>query len=64
MRPAQDWQEFTRRLIEDETRNPDAEFDALAAHLVNSLNKFNVPQKEQDELMQVVGGTRGQIVGT
>ena len=41
----------------------DAEFDALAAHLSNSLKKFNVPQKEHDELMQVVGGTRGQIVG-
>ena len=41
----------------------DAEFDALAGHLVNSLNKFNVPQKEQDELVGIVADTRGAIVG-
>ena len=40
-----------------------AEFDALAADLQATLNKFNVPQKEQGELMAVVGSTRSQIVG-
>jgi hemoglobin len=41
----------------------DAEFDALAGHLKNTLVKFNVPQKEQDELMKIVGSTRPDIVG-
>ena len=41
----------------------DAEFDALAGHLVNSLNKFGVPQAEQNELVNIVEGTRGAIVG-
>jgi hemoglobin len=41
----------------------DAEFDALAGHLKNTLVKLNVPQKEQDELMKIVGSTKGDIVG-
>jgi hemoglobin len=41
----------------------DAEFDALAGHLKNTLDKLKVPQKEQDELMKIVGSTRGDIVG-
>jgi hemoglobin len=41
----------------------EAEFDALAGHLKNTLVKFNVPQKEQDELMAIVGGTKPDIVG-
>ena len=41
----------------------DAEFNALAGHLKNTLNKLNVPQKEQDELMKVVGSTKPDIVG-
>lgn len=40
-----------------------AEFDALAADLSASLDKFKVPAKEKGELMTVVGGTRGEIVG-
>ena len=39
------------------------EFNALAGHLKNTLVKLNVPQKEQDELMAVVGSTKGDIVG-
>lgn len=41
----------------------DAEFDALAADLQASLQKFNVPKKEQSELMAIVGTTRKSIVG-
>jgi hemoglobin len=41
----------------------DAEFDALAADLKASLDKFNVPAKEQAELLSIVGGTRGAMVG-
>ena len=40
----------------------DAEFDALAADLVATLNKFNVPQPEIDELVGVVASTRQDIV--
>lgn len=38
------------------------EFDALAADLTASLNKFNVPSREQAELMKIVGSTRSLIV--
>jgi hemoglobin len=41
----------------------DAEFDALAADLQASLQKFNVPMNEQNELMAIVGTTRQSIVG-
>jgi hemoglobin len=41
----------------------DAEFNAIAADLTASLNKFNVPQQEQNELLAIVGTTRGDIVG-
>jgi hemoglobin len=40
----------------------DAEFDALAADLKGTLDKFKVPQKEQDELFKIVETTRGDIV--
>jgi hemoglobin len=39
------------------------EFDALAADLGAALDKFKVAKKEKDELIAVVAGTRGQIVG-
>ncbi|MBA4065776.1 MAG: hypothetical protein C0501_19070 [Isosphaera sp.] len=41
----------------------DAEFGALAGHLVATLKKFNVPQAEIDELVKAVAGTKGDIVG-
>ena len=40
----------------------DAEFDALAADLVASLDKFKVPAKEKDELLKIVASTRADIV--
>jgi hemoglobin len=40
----------------------DAEFDALAGDLKTSLAHFKVPAKEQDELLAIVGSTRGDIV--
>jgi hemoglobin len=39
-----------------------AEFDALAADLVASLNKLSVPKREQDELVAIVATTKPQIV--
>ena len=41
----------------------DAEFDALVEDLVRTLDKFNVPKKEQGELLAVLGPMRPQIVG-
>jgi hemoglobin len=40
----------------------DAEFDALAGHLVATLKKYKVPQAEMDELVGIVASTRGDIV--
>lgn len=40
----------------------DAEFNAIAADLTASLNKFNVPAKEQSELMAIVASTHDDIV--
>jgi hemoglobin len=38
------------------------EFDALVEDLVATLNEFNVPKAEQDELLAVLGPMRGEIV--
>ena len=41
----------------------DADWSASAAHLTETLNKFKVPQKEQDEVMSAIGGLKSDIVG-
>lgn len=38
------------------------EWDAMLSDLKATLNKFNVPSKEQAELLEVVGGVKGDIV--
>ena len=40
----------------------EAEFGALAGHLVATLKKYKVPQAEIDELVAIVGSTKGDIV--
>lgn len=40
----------------------DAEFNAIAGDLIASLDKFNVPETEKNELMAIAGTTRGSIV--
>ncbi len=40
----------------------DAEFGALAGHLIATLKKFNVPQAEIDELVKAVASTQADIV--
>src|SRR5688572_16035996 len=40
-----------------------AEFDALAGHLSATLDKFKVQKTDKDELLKIVGSTRGEIVG-
>jgi hemoglobin len=39
-----------------------AQFDAMAADLVASLDKFKVPAKEKGELLTIVGSTKNDIV--
>lgn len=43
-------------------RITNAEFDALAQDLRSALTLFNVPAKEQDELLAIVETTRADIV--
>lgn len=39
-----------------------SEFDIVAGHLVDTLNKFEVPEKEHDELLAIIGTLRPDIV--
>ena len=39
------------------------EFDAFADDLKKTLDEFKVPEKEQSDLLNAVGGLRDQIVG-
>lgn len=41
----------------------ETEFDLSARRLRDSLEKFNVPKQEQDELINIVASTRPEIVG-
>jgi len=41
----------------------EADWNASAAHLVETLNKFKVPQKEQDEVLAAISSMKGDIVG-
>jgi hemoglobin len=41
----------------------DGDFNALVEDLVKTLNKFNVPAKEQGELLGILGPLKPQIVG-
>ncbi len=40
----------------------DADFNALVGDLVKSLDKFKVPEKEQGELLAILGPMKSQIV--
>lgn len=39
-----------------------SEFAIVAQHLVDTLNKFDVPEKEHNELMAIIGSLRPDIV--
>jgi hemoglobin len=41
----------------------EAHFNALVEDLVKSLNKFNVPEKEKNELLSALASMKGDIVG-
>ena len=56
---------YTGRSMKDSHRNmgvTDGEFNALVEDLVTTLNAFNVPKKEQDELLGALGAMKGDIV--
>ena len=40
----------------------EADWNIMAGHFVATLNKFNVPKKEQDELLAIVATTKKDIV--
>lgn len=40
----------------------EAQFNALVEDLVRSLNKFNVPAREQNELLKLLGSMKGDII--
>lgn len=40
----------------------EAEFGAMAENVVKTMNKFNVPAREQGEVMGMLGGMKGDIV--
>lgn len=40
----------------------EAEWDAMAADFKKTLDKFNVPEKEQEELFTIIGSTKPDIV--
>jgi hemoglobin len=39
-----------------------AEWDAMVVDFRATLNKFHVPQREQQELITIVGSTKNDIV--
>jgi hemoglobin len=41
----------------------ETEFSALVEDLTQSLDKFNVPEREKTELLTALGGMKGDIVG-
>jgi hemoglobin len=40
----------------------EAQFNALVEDLVKSLNRFNVPAREQQELIGALGSMKGEII--
>ena len=56
---------YTGRTMKEAHRGmkvTEGEFNALGDDLVAALNKFNVPKKEQDELMNALAAMKGDIV--
>jgi hemoglobin len=56
---------YTGRSMKDSHKGmkiTEAEFGALAGHLVATLKKYNVPKAEMDELVTIVASTKGDIV--
>ncbi|MCM2272514.1 MAG: group 1 truncated hemoglobin [candidate division Zixibacteria bacterium] len=58
-------EQYTGRSMKDSHKHlniSEAEWQAMAADFKTTLDKFKVPQKEQDELFAIVGTTKADIV--
>jgi len=58
-------QKYTGRPLKETHQSlniSEKEWDAMVVDFKASLNKFDVPAKEQAELLEVVGGVKGDIV--
>jgi hemoglobin len=56
---------YTGRTMKDSHRGmrvTEGEFNALVEDLVAALNRFNVPAREQEELLAALGSMKGDIV--
>jgi len=56
---------YTGRTMKEAHRDmrvTEGEFNALVEHLVMALNHFNVPKREQDELLTALGSMKSDIV--
>jgi hemoglobin len=56
---------YAGRTMKEAHRNmkvTEGEFNALVEDLVAALNQFNVPKREQDELLAALGSMKGDIV--
>lgn len=57
---------YTGRSMRESHRGQDitpAEFNAMGADMLKTLDKFKVPQREKDELMALLGSMSKDIVG-
>jgi len=57
---------YTGRTMRESHRGQNvtvAEFNAMGGDMLKTLEKFNVPQREKDELMAILGSTSKEIVG-
>lgn len=60
-------QQYTGRSMKDSHKHlnvTEKEWDAMVADFKVTLNKFKVPEKEQQELITIVGSTKADIVMT
>jgi len=58
-------QKYTGRTMKDSHKHmniTDKEWEAMVADFKGTLNKFKVPEKEQQELIAIVGSTKPDIV--
>jgi len=58
-------QKYTGRPLKDVHEHlniSEREWEAMVADFKVTLNKFNVPDKEQQELLEIVGSVKGDIV--
>jgi len=58
-------QKYSGRTIKESHKDmniTEAEWDAMAADFKKTLDKFNVPEKEQNELFTIIGSTKPDIV--